>query len=598
MDRGPFEVVVEPNVMVRMRDGIRLATDVYFPAAQGRRLDGPFPAILERTPYGKVREDLIASAQFFASHGYVAVAQDCRGRYDSEGVHITHKPEPQDGYDAIEWVAAQPWCDGKVGTTGLSYGAGIQGSTGALNPPHLTSMIPAMGFSYVAKVRKRTGGAARLSNLIRHFRMIVDAPEALKNPSLRAYLVDAEKNLEQWLHALPLKKGHNPFSLVPSYEEDIFEVLQQSEWSETFTGVAFDVTPYYGEYSNADVCFIGGWYDSHSISTVTGFSNLHSRQKSQVRLIMGPYKHGARNLKLSSAGDVEFGPEAAMDYGDARLHWFDMTLKGLPFDEEPPVRVFVMGGGTGRKTPEGRLDHGGYWRFEQEWPIGRAEVTPLYLHGWSGLSREFPGESVPTVYQFDPKDPVPTIGGPVSAAENVIPGGGFNQTCHPGVFGAKDSLPLAARHDVCVFCTDPLEEDVEVTGVPEVVLYASSDCVDTDFTVKLIDAYPPNEDYPVGYALNIQDSIIRARYRERKEPPEFLQPGRAYAFRVPLFPTSNVFKKGHRIRLDVSSSNFPRFDVNPNTGEPMGRNSTWRVATNSIYHDEEHPSHLLLPVVK
>ncbi|MDP2858486.1 MAG: CocE/NonD family hydrolase [Bacillota bacterium] len=598
MHKGPFEVIVEPNVMVRMRDGVRLAADVHFPALRGRRLDGPFPAVVERTPYGKQGDAFAGAAQFFASYGYVSVVQDCRGRFASEGVHITHKPEPQDGYDTIEWVAAQPWCDGKVGTTGLSYGGGIQGSTGALKPPHLKSMVPAMGFSYVARVRKRTGGAARLSNLIRHFRMIADAPEALENPSLRAYLLKAEENLGQWLHALPLKKGHNPFSVIPSYEDDILDVLQKSEWSETFLGVAFDVTPYYDEYSDADVCLIGGWYDSHSISTVEGFRNLRARKRSQVSMIMGPYKHGAKNLESSSAGDVDFGPRAAMDYNAVRLHWFDMTLKGLPFDEKPPVRIFVMGGGTGRKTPEGRLHHGGAWRYEHEWPIGRAEVTPFYLHAGGGLSRSFPEASSPTAYSFDPKDPVPTIGGPVSAAENVMPGGGFDQVCHAGVFGAKDSLPLAARHDVCVFQTAPLAEDTEVTGVSEVVLYASSDCPDTDFTVKLIDVYPPNEDYPPGYALNIQDSIIRARYRNRKEPPEFIAPGQAYPFRIPLFPTSNVFKKGHWIRLDISSSNFPRFDVNPNTGEPLGQNTTWRVAMNSVYHDEEHPSHVLLPVVR
>jgi putative CocE/NonD family hydrolase len=598
MEKGPFGVVVEPDVMVKMRDGVRLATDVYFPAVQGRRLDGPFPAVLERTPYGKRGDGFAGPARLFASYGYVGVVQDCRGRFASEGVHVTHKPEPQDGYDTIEWVAAQPWCDGKVGTTGLSYGGGIQGSTGALNPPHLKSMIPAMGFSYIAKVRKRTGGAARLSNLIRHFRMVVDAPEALASPSLREYLLDAERNLGQWLNALPLKKGHNPFSVIPAYEDDILDVLQKSEWDEAFGGVAFDVTPHYDEYSNADVCFIGGWYDSHSISTVEGFLNLHARKKSQVHLMMGPYKHGAKNLESSSAGDVDFGPSAAMDYSATRLRWFDMTLKGLPFDETPPVKIFVMGGGTGRKTPEGRLDHGGAWRYENEWPVRGTEVTPYYLHSGGELSRVFPEVSEPTTYRFDPRNPVPTIGGPVSAAEDVMPGGGFDQVCHAGVFGARDALPLASRHDVCVFQTEPLADDTEVTGVPEVVLYAASDCVDTDFTVKLIDVYPPNEDYPAGYALNIQDSIIRARYRDRKEPPGFIVPGRPYLFRIPLFPTSNLFKKGHRIRLDVSSSNFPRFDVNPNTGEPLGQNTTWRVATNSLYHDEERPSHILLPVVK
>jgi hypothetical protein len=583
--------------MAPARDGVRLATDIYFPAVQGRALDGPFPAVVERTPYDKEREDLPHAAEFFASHGYVSIVQDCRGRFMSEGVHVSYWNEPNDGYDTIEWVAAQPWCDGRVGTVGLSYGGAIQGATGATNPPHLRSMVPAMGFSYVARVRKRQGGAARLSTLIRQFRMAVDAKEALENPALREHLLAEQRRLSQWLGALPLRRGHNPFSLVPAYEDDILELLQKSEFHPDYRHISYDVSGYYEQYSNADVLLIGGWYDSHSLATVEGFRNLHARDKSRIRLLMGPYKHGGKNLQLSYAGDVDFGPDAAIDYNGTRLRWFDMTLKDGPAEQGPPVKIFVMGGGTGGKTPSGRLDHGGKWRHEDKWPLARAEVTPLYLHREGRLSRKFPENSQPTVYQFDPKNPVPTIGGPASAAEEVIPGGGFDQRCRPGVFGAKDDLPLAARPDVCVFQTEPLDRDIEVTGQIEVVLYASSDCLDTDFTAKLIDVYPPNRDYPAGYALNIQDGITRARYRHRREPPDFLEPGKVYEIRVQLFPTSNLFKAGHRIRLDISSSNFPRFDVNPNTGEPLGANRSWRVATNTIYHDEERPSHVLLPVV-
>lgn len=600
MRKGPYDVIVESNVMVPMRDGIRLACDIYFPAQDGKRLEGRFPAIVERTPYNKLREDLPPTHAFFASHGYVSIIQDCRGRFMSEGEHGSVRPEAEDGYDTIEWVASQPWCDGRVGTVGLSYGGMNQGATGALNPPHLCSMVPAMGFSYVASVRQRSGGAARLSFLIRQFRMAVDAHETKDNPALKAYFQEAQAKIGEWLNMLPLKRGHNPFSLLPSYEDAIFEILQKSEWHPDYQHVSFDVTPFWHQYSKAAVCLIGGWYDSHSLATVTAFQNLIKRKGSRTKLIMGPWKHGGKNLQLPYAGDVYFGEESVLDYDGFRLTWFDETLRcNKKPDDEPPIRIFVMGGGTGRKTKDGRLDHGGRWQYEYEWPLSRAKATPFYLHAGGGLSTEKPSRPAePTVYQFDPRNPVPTIGGPVSAAEEVIPGGGFDQRNGPHVFGAKDSLPLAARHDVCVFQTEPLKQDVEVIGPLEVVLYASSDCIDTDFTAKLIDVYPPNEDYPAGYALNIQDGIIRARYRNRREPPEFLEPGKVYEFRITLFPTANRFKKGHRIRLDISSSNFPRFDVNPNTGEPLGANRLWKIATNSIFHDPEHPSHIILPVVE
>lgn len=580
-----------------MRDGVRLATDIYLPSAGGKPLESRLPAVLERTPYGKSREDLPPTAFFFASHGYVVAVQDCRGRFASEGTHVSYRNEAQDGYDTIEWMAAEPWSNGDVGTMGLSYGGAIQGATGALRPPHLRSMMPAMGFSYVMEVRKRNGGAARLSTLIREFRMVVDSKEALENPGLREYLAGAERNLAEWLRVLPLKKGHNPFSLAPSYEEDIFDLLQKSEWHEDYHEVNFDVRPYYDRYADAAVCLVGGWYDSHSWATVEAFRNLAIRGRN-VRLLMGPYKHGGKNLQVSYAGDVDFGPEAAIDYNGFRLDWFDRTLRGRPGDSGPPMRMFVMGGGSGRKTAAGRLDHGGAWRYESEWPLARTRFVPFYLHAGGTLSTSAPEDSTPTVYQFDPRNPVPTIGGPCSSAENVIPGGGFDQRCIKGVFGARDELPVAARHDVCVFETAPLPGDIEVTGPLQVLLYASSDCLDTDFTAKLVDFYPPNEDYPAGYALNIQDGIIRARYRNRREPPELLEPGRVYELRIILFPTGNLFKKKHRIRLDISSSNFPRFDPNPNTGEPLMQNGLWKVATNSIFHDPERPSHILLPVIE
>jgi putative CocE/NonD family hydrolase len=297
---------------------------------------------------------------------------------------------------------------------------------------------------------------------------------------------------------------------------------------------------------------------------------------------------------------VEFGPDAALDsYNDLRLRWFDRYLKGLEtgIEAEPPVLLFVMGGGSGRKTVDGRLDHGGSWRWEQEWPLARTRFTPYYLQPDGRLDPQPPPAGAPpTAYRFDPANPVPTIGGNISVGYHLMPGGGFDQRCRPEIVGCRDALPLATRNDVLVFQTPPLPADLEVTGPITVRLWAASNCPDTDFTAKLIDVYPPNEDYPDGYALNLVDGIIRARFRNGFERAELLEPGQVYELTIVLYPTSNRFKAGHRIRLDISSSNFPRFDVNPNTGDALGRSRLLRVAENTIYHDADHPSQIVLPI--
>ncbi|MCA1666501.1 MAG: CocE/NonD family hydrolase, partial [Thermomicrobia bacterium] len=246
----------------------------------------------------------------------------------------------------------------------------------------------------------------------------------------------------------------------------------------------------------------------------------------------------------------------------------------------------------------GHLDHGGHWRDEPEWPLRRARPTSYYLHADGTLGPHAPTDAAAaTTYHYDPRDPVPTIGGNISAAEIIMPAGGFDQRGRPGLFGCTDTLPLNARHDIVTFQTPPLGADTEVTGPISVRLWASSSAVDTDFTAKLIDVYPPNVDYPDGYALNIGDSIIRARYRDDRATPTLMTPGEIYHFDIILYPTSNIFARGHRIRLDMSSSNYPRFDINPNTGDPLGTSGRSIVAENTIYHDAAHPSHITLPVI-
>jgi hypothetical protein len=267
-------------------------------------------------------------------------------------------------------------------------------------------------------------------------------------------------------------------------------------------------------------------------------------------------------------------------------------------DDDPPVLIYVMGTGDDRKSAAGHLMHGGSWRAEREWPLQRAIPTALYLHEDGSLKTSPPSAADShTTYAFDPRHPVPTIGGNISSNANLMANGGYDQRSREDTHAAENRLPLSERRDVLVFRTSPLEEDLEVTGTVEVKLWSSSNCRDTDFTAKLIDEIPPNPDYPLGFDLNLGDSILRARYRDSLNHPKLVEPGQVYPVTITLYPTSNVFKKGHRLRLDISSSNFPRFDLNPNTGDPLGTHRRTVIAANSVYHEAGRPSHVRLPVV-
>ena len=302
---------------------------------------------------------------------------------------------------------------------------------------------------------------------------------------------------------------------------------------------------------------------------------------------------------------MSFGPAAAIpDLLELRRAWYDRWLKGLdnavgkraPF--ATPVRVFVMGTGDGGRTEEGLLNHGGYWREEQDWPLDRARTTSYYLGSGGGLSTTPPSrEDAGTRFTFDPRDPVPTIGGSISSGAGILVEGAWNQRGGPHIWNWRAPIPLSARRDVLVFQTEPLEEDLEVTGELEARLWVSSSAVDTDFTAKLIDVYPSSDDFPAGFDLNLSDGIVRTRFRESLTRETPMTPGQVYQLTVALYPTANVFKRGHRLRVDVSSSNFPRFDVNPNSGEPLNRHRRLVVATNTVYHDAARPSHIALPVV-
>jgi putative CocE/NonD family hydrolase len=329
------------------------------------------------------------------------------------------------------------------------------------------------------------------------------------------------------------------------------------------------------------------------------YEALAQAKRSPQRLLIGPWTHGGQTSKL--AGEVEFTADAAIDLMAYRLRWYDRWLREQRngIDDEAPVLLYIMGTGNDRRSPGGRLLHGGYWRAEREWPLARTRSTTLYLHG-DGTLASSPSADGPlqTTFTFDPLHPVPTVGGNISSNQNLITAGGYDQRPRDDTHAAGNRLPLSERRDVLVFRTEPLESDLEVTGTVQIKLWISSTAPDTDFTAKLIDEIPPNPDYPLGFDLNIGDSILRARYREGLDHQSGpLRPGASVPITITLYPTANVFKKGHRIRLDVSSSNYPRFDVNPNTGDPLADHRRMVAAENTVYHDASRPSQLILPVI-
>ena len=603
------------NVMVAMRDGVRLATDVYLPARSGEG-SGRWPVLMERTPYGKTLDSnwehtaadqrmksRAEVAQFFVDHGYAVVYQDCRGRYDSEGVFVKYVNEPDDGHDTCAWLVAQPWCSGRIGTFGLSYAAHTQVHLASAGAPGLAAMfVDSGGFSNAYQGGVRQGGAYELKQALWCFTNAKKSPDILADPERLARL--EQQDIREWLKNMPWRRGHSPVSLAPQYEDYLFEQWERGAFDEYWRQIAFWGQGFHDRIRGVPAVFLSGHYDIYSRAAAENYQGLR-RGDATVQLILGPWFHGSRSLSYS--GDVEFGPEAtvdgnlAPDYLHLRLHWFDRWLKpgGGERAAQAPVRLFVMGGGSGRRNAQGRMEHGGRWREEQDWPIPGTRWIPFFLHSQGVLSRSGPPDRAASVaYEYDPRRPVPTIGGAVANGEPLMFQGGFDQRESPVTFGSVAPYrPLAQRSDVMVFRTEPLTEDLEVSGSLKVTLWISSDCLDTDFTAKLIDEYPANLDYPEGYALNVTDGIIRARYRDSWEAPELLTPGAVCQVIIECFPTSNLFKRGHRLRLDVSSSNFPHFDTNPNTGEPEGRATHSRVARNEIHFGPSFPSSALLPVI-
>ena len=618
-----YQVTVDLDVAIEARDGIRLAADIYRPTREGRRVPDTLPVLLERTPYGKDEASRRSRAAFFARRGYAVVIQDCRGCFQSEGQLRLLVNEPKDGFDTVGWIEAQSWCNGKVGTYGTSYGSWVQSALATQDPPALACQVLTMGGWNAHTTTVRHGGAFELRFMAWAFwhSLLNDNPGMKSRPDVAAGLESAP-DFSHWLQRLPIRRGQTQLSLVPDYEDWLFDIYTKADYDQFWRQPGFAMEQHLQAHADVPTLLVGGWYDSYTRATLDAYMALRAAKKGPIRVIMGPWTHGRYTTELSYAGDTDFGADSALASFDAlHLSWFDRWLKEEADSAlSKPVRLFVMGGGSGRRTALGRIQHGGRWREEGEWPLPRAQPQELYLTQQGGLSGTLPRlrESSST-YCFDPTNPVPTIGGNFSSLSfvaplpagveagqipgsarrrDITPAGGFDQQEEERFFGCETPyLPLGTRNDVLVYQTPPLQDEWEVTGPIEVCLWVCSSTPDTDFTAKLIDVYPPSSEYPRGFALNLTDSIVRARYRNSREKGELMIPGEVVEVKITLYPISNLFGRHHRIRLDVSSSNFPRFDVNPNTGEQLGRNRGWRKAWNTVYHDRQRPSHLRLPVV-
>lgn len=606
-------VDMQTDVMVPMRDGVRLATDLYLPRAGGAD-PGRVPALLTRTPYNTRvappatddpqmrRIALEEYARYFASHGYAVVVQNTRGRYRSEGMWRWLNDDGPDGVDACAWIARQPWSNGKVGMFGTSYPGGTQHAAALAGAAELATVIPVDAVSNPGQRGVRYDGAFEL----RFWNWVMTGGndvtwEGGGPRASRAALVQMAADRRHYLATLPLRAGTTPLKHAPEYEAWLIAAMAHGAnddfWAQNNILTARQI------YKDIPVYLVGGWYDSWAGNTTANYAALRRTIKGPVYLIMGPWIHGLQGSYAH--GQVNFGEAAAIpDQLAWRREWYDKWLKGVensvgktaPFAS--PVRIFVMGTGDGRRAADGRLFHGGYWRDEREWPLVRTRYTSYYLHAGGRLTTAPPeAAQSSTSFQFDPRDPVPSIGGNVSSADGIMLQGGWDQRGGEHIWNWTRPIPLSARRDVLVFQTEPLAEDLEITGEIEVKLWASSSAVDTDFTAKLIDVYAPNADFPGGFDLNLEDGIVRGRFRESLSVEKLLTPGTAYEFAIRLYPTSNVFKKGHRIRVDISSSNFPRFDVNPNTGEPLNHHRRLVVATNTIFHERGRASRIVLPVI-
>lgn len=579
-----MSLVIEKNVMVGMRDGVRLATDVYRPAG-----DGPWPTIVQRLPYDK---ELPALVNFSfgvlraAQAGYAVVVQDTRGRYQSEGTFDAFTDDGADGADTIAWAAAQPWSTGRVGMTGGSYFGATQWLAASRAPEALRAIAPFVTTDQYYDGWAYQGGAFQLGFNLHWTLSSLGFGELLRQVGsgaapadrLGALVAAVDGNAELY-RRLPLTDVPELEGLAAYYQDWLAHPSYDEFWKATAPRESYEAI-------TVPALNMGGWYDLFLKGTLANYVGMQQRGGSEQarggqRLVIGPWAHGPlsgwypeRSYGLMSGTD-------ASDITGLQLRWFDELLKGedTGMSAEKPVRIFVMGADI--------------WRDEDDWPLPDTDYVDYFLHSGGrahtaagdGALSTAPAQDEPAdVYDYDPRDPVPTVGGP---------------TFLPGLFiganaGPRDQAAVEQRQDVLCYTTPPLDEPLEVTGPVELVVSFSSSAPDTDVTAKLVDVHPG------GRVETLCDGILRARYRTSLSEPELMEPGQVYQLRVDLVATSNVFAAGHRIRLEVSSSNFPRFDRNTNTGGTIAGEGEQdlRTATNTVHHSTAHPSRLVLPVIR
>ena len=560
------DIHVENRVPIRMRDGVTLYADVYRPAGEGRH-----PVIVSRTPYSTERfPSAYEAAVYFSQRGYVYVFQDVRGRHESEGRWEPFFDDEKDGYDTIEWAAKQPWSNGKVAMQGGSYLGQNQWRAAQAAPPSLVTIFPMVSSTSLYHDWITLNGGWRLSfnfgwGPVRQESRIMQNPGPHTANGVRAVHYD------QVQFHLPLKTmqqlvGRN----ARFYDDWLAHPDYDSYWKPLNVEELFDTI-------KVPVHTFGGWFDIFSQGTLRGYVGMSQKGGSDLarrlsNIVIGPWGHGPSQ----KFGALDFGPEANVDANVVQLRWYDYLLKGIDngLAAEPPVKLFVMGRNE--------------WVYEREYPLARTQWKPLYFasggsangaRGDGGLTWDKPkGASPPDRFRYDPDDPVPSVGG--------------NNCCGtPTPAGPMDQRPIESRRDVLLYTSEVLSDELEATGPVKVVLFAASDAVDTDFVAKLVDVYPDGSSY------NMAEGIVRARYRDSLSRPSPLTPGQVYRLEIDLVGTSVAFQKGHRIRVHVASSHFPQFDRNPNTGAVFGTTSVVKIAQQTVYHDAERASHVLLPVI-
>ncbi len=581
-----MSIVIEENIMVPMRDGIKLATDVYRPAQEGQ-----WPVLLTRVPYNKdlrlpipqlqekrIFLELNLDSERVVKAGYMIIAQDTRGRYASEGEFTPFLQEAEDGADTIAWAASQPWSTGKVGMFGVSYQGLTQWQAASEQPAALQAIASAQ--SPRGTLYPYQGGAFLLSvalgwtitqGVMGEVQRRID--QGWATPAELEEIMQAQNDILTLYKRLPL----NDMPLLQGRAPYYFDWLEHPNLDEYWRAL---VTEEFYERISVPALSIAGWYDFFQKEDLEHYQSMKqrggsARARQQQRLVIGPWSHG--NFMLGFPERNYGAASKARDMlTEIQLRWFDHWLKGIDngIEQEEPVRIFVMGENC--------------WREEEDWPLPDTQYRSYYPQS-RGHANTAAGDGVLSttradaepedVYRYNPNDPVPTVGGAVLIE---------------GDEGPRDQRQVEAREDVLCYTTPALEHSVEVTGPIELVLYVSSSARDTDFTGKLVDVHPD------GRAENLTDGILRARYRQSLSSPILMEPGSIYELRIDLGATSNVFLKGHRIRLEVSSSNFPRFDRNSNAGGTIASESEkdFVQAINHVYHTQDYASRLVLPVIE